>query len=553
MKDTRNFEDKVIYQVYPKSFRDSNGDGLGDIRGITEKLDYLQYLGVDYIWSTPFFVSPQNDNGYDVADYYKIDPAYGTMEDLEELIREADKRGIGLMLDMVFNHTSTEHEWFQKALAGDVYYKDFYIFRDGKDGNPPTNWESKFGGTAWEYVPLWNQYYLRLFDKTQADLNWENPAVRRELVKVLKFWIEKGIRGFRFDVINLVSKPERYEDDLEGDGRRFYTDGPKMHTYLKELCRDSGITEKGLLTVGEMSSTSLECCVGYTNPKEQELSMSFSFHHLKVDYKDQKKWELQPFDFQALKEILNRWQTGMEEADGWNALFWNNHDQPRAVSRFCKEKKYQEKAAKMLASCIHLLRGTPYIYQGEEIGMTNAGFQDISEYRDVESLNYFEILKSQGRKEEEIYQILGERSRDNGRTPMQWDDSAGAGFGSTEPWIQVNKNYREINVQDQIERKDSIWQYYHRLIRLRKEEKVIASGSYHPLLEKHPAIFAFERRTEDASLIALHNFYPEETEADLSGFDLEGYVCLLDNYGERACEKTLRLRPYESAAFIKKF
>lgn len=553
MKDTRNFEDKVIYQVYPKSFRDSNGDGLGDIRGITEKLDYLQHLGVDYIWSTPFFVSPQNDNGYDVADYYKIDPAYGTMEDLEELIRGADKRGIGLMLDMVFNHTSTEHEWFQKALAGDVYYKDFYIFRDGKDGNPPTNWQSKFGGTAWEYVPLWNQYYLRLFDKTQADLNWENPAVRRELVKVLKFWIEKGIRGFRFDVINLVSKPERYEDDLEGDGRRFYTDGPKMHTYLKELCRDSGITEKGLLTVGEMSSTSLESCVGYTNPKEQELSMSFSFHHLKVDYKDQKKWELQPFDFQALKDILNRWQTGMEEADGWNALFWNNHDQPRAVSRFCKEKKYQEKAAKMLASCIHLLRGTPYIYQGEEIGMTNAGFQDISEYRDVESLNYFEILKSQGRKEEEIYQILGERSRDNGRTPMQWDDSAGAGFGSTEPWIQVNENYREINVQDQIERKDSIWQYYHRLIRLRKEEKVIASGSYHPLLEKHPAIFAFERRTEDASLIALHNFYSEETEADLSGFDLEGYVCLLDNYGERACEKTLHLRPYESAAFIKKF
>lgn len=553
MKDTRNFEDKVIYQVYPKSFRDSNGDGLGDIRGITEKLDYLQHLGVDYIWSTPFFVSPQNDNGYDVADYYKIDPAYGTMEDLEELIRGADKRGIGLMLDMVFNHTSTEHEWFQKALAGDVYYKDFYIFRDGKDGNPPTNWQSKFGGTAWEYVPLWNQYYLRLFDKTQADLNWENPAVRRELVKVLKFWIEKGIRGFRFDVINLVSKPERYEDDLEGDGRRFYTDGPKMHTYLKELCRDSGITEKGLLTVGEMSSTSLESCVGYTNPKEQELSMSFSFHHLKVDYKDQKKWELQPFDFQALKDILNRWQTGMEEADGWNALFWNNHDQPRAVSRFCKEKKYQEKAAKMLASCIHLLRGTPYIYQGEEIGMTNAGFQDIREYRDVESLNYFEILKSQGRKEKEIYQILGERSRDNGRTPMQWDDSAGAGFGSTEPWIQVNKNYREINVQDQIERKDSIWQYYHRLIRLRKEEKVIASGIYHPLLEKHPAIFAFERRTEDASLIALHNFYPEETEADLSGFDLEGYVCLLDNYGERACEKTLRLRPYESAAFIKKF
>lgn len=553
MKDTRNFEDKVIYQVYPKSFRDSNGDGLGDIRGITEKLDYLQHLGVDYIWSTPFFVSPQNDNGYDVADYYKIDPAYGTMEDLEELIRGADKRGIGLMLDMVFNHTSTEHEWFQKALAGDVYYKDFYIFRDGKDGNPPTNWQSKFGGTAWEYVPLWNQYYLRLFDKTQADLNWENPAVRRELVKVLKFWIEKGIRGFRFDVINLVSKPERYEDDLEGDGRRFYTDGPKMHTYLKELCRDSGITEKGLLTVGEMSSTSLESCVGYTNPKEQELSMSFSFHHLKVDYKDQKKWELQPFDFQALKDILNRWQTGMEEADGWNALFWNNHDQPRAVSRFCKEKKYQEKAAKMLASCTHLFRGTPYIYQGEEIGMTNAGFQDIREYRDVESLNYFEILKSQGRKEKEIYQILGERSRDNGRTPMQWDDSAGAGFGSTEPWIQVNKNYREINVQDQIERKDSIWQYYHRLIRLRKEEKVIASGSYHPLLEKHPAIFAFERRTEDASLIALHNFYPEETEADLSGFDLEGYVCLLDNYGERACEKTLRLRPYESAAFIKKF
>ncbi len=552
MENLRNFTDKVVYQIYPKSFCDSNGDGFGDIKGVTKRLDYLAELGIDYLWSTPFFVSPQNDNGYDVADYYRIDPRYGTMEDLEELIAEAKKRNIGLMLDMVFNHTSTEHEWFRKAMAGDEYYKNFYIFRDGKEGHAPTNWISKFGGNAWEYAPQWKQYYLHLFDKTQADLNWENPDVRRELVKILKFWIDKGIQGFRFDVINLISKPEVMEDDFEGDGRRFYTDGPKTHQYLKEICRESGITEKHLLTVGEMSSTTLESCVGYTNPREEELSMCFSFHHLKVDYKNQQKWELQPFDFAALKKLLNDWQLGMQEKDGWNAVFWNNHDQPRAVSRFCDDVHYREEASKMLAGCIHLLRGTPYIYQGEEIGMTNAGFTDIHQYKDVESLNYFEILKGQGKPEEEVYEILRQRSRDNGRTPMQWDDSPYAGFSTHEPWIQVNENYPQVNTVREMAREDSVWQYYRKLIRLRKEYPVIADGGYRPLLEEHPQIFAYERYTQGESLLAFHNFYAQEAEADLGELETEGYVCLLDNYQERSLEKKLKLKPYESAVFLKK-
>lgn len=391
------FKRQTVYQIYPKSFNDSNGDGLGDLKGVTDKLLYLKELGIDYIWLTPFFISPQNDNGYDVADYRNIDPRYGTIEDAENLISEAGKLDIGIMLDMVFNHTSTEHEWFKKAMEGDPKYMDYYIFRDPKpDGSAPTNWVSKFGGNAWEYVPKFNKYYLHLFDKTQADLNWENPQVREELKDILKFWQNKGVKGFRFDVVNLISKPDVFEDDFEGDGRRFYTDGIRVHQYLKELCRDSGLNENGMMTVGEMSSTTIDNCIRYSNPEEKELSMCFSFHHLKVDYKNGNKWELQPCDFMALKNLLNKWQTGMEEGNGWNALFWCNHDQPRVLSRFGNDKNYPTESAEMLATMIHLMRGTPYVYQGEEIAMTNAYFEDISQYKDVESLNYFKILKDDG-------------------------------------------------------------------------------------------------------------------------------------------------------------
>ena len=399
-----DFKDKVVYQIYTKSFRDANGDGLGDLRGVIEKLDYLRDLGVDYLWLTPFFKSPLNDNGYDISDYRAIDPVFGTMEDVEELIAQADRRGLGLMFDMVFNHTSTEHQWFQRALAGDKKYQDYYIFREGAPDAPPTNWESKFGGSAWAYVPELGKWYLHLFDRTQADLNWDNPAVREELKEVLRFWKAKGVQGFRFDVVNLISKPAVFEDDHQGDGRRFYTDGPHIHEYLKELTADAELED--LVTVGEMSSTSLDNCVRYTNPAEKELSMTFSFHHLKVDYRDGNKWELQPPDLGKLKELLTTWQLEMQRAGGWNAVFWCNHDQPRAVSRFGDDGQYWKESAKMLATCVHLLRGTPYIFQGEELGMTNAGYTSIDQYRDVESLNYYRIMLQSGKTEEEALEVL---------------------------------------------------------------------------------------------------------------------------------------------------
>ena len=545
------FKKQTVYQIYPKSFNDSNGDGLGDLKGVTDKLLYLKELGIDYIWLTPFFVSPQNDNGYDVADYRNIDPRYGTMEDAENLISEAGKLGIGIMLDMVFNHTSTEHEWFKKAMEGDPKYMDYYIFRDPKpDGSAPTNWVSKFGGNAWEYVPKFNKYYLHLFDKTQADLNWENPQVREELKDILKFWQNKGVKGFRFDVVNLISKPDTFEDDFEGDGRRFYTDGIRVHQYLKELCRDSGLNENGMVTVGEMSSTTIDNCIRYSNPEEKELSMCFSFHHLKVDYKNGNKWELQPCDFMALKNLLNKWQTGMEEGNGWNALFWCNHDQPRVLSRFGDDKNYPTESAEMLATMIHLMRGTPYVYQGEEIGMTNAYFEDISQYKDVESLNYFKILKDEGIPEDEVYEILRCRSRDNSRTPMQWDNSKNAGFTTGTPWIEVNKNYKIINADNAVKNKNSVFHYYKKLIALRKENDVIAYGSYKPEMENNTNVFAYSREYEGKKLFVVCNFYGTETKISLPD-EFVGKEILISNYKDAKAEKEVTLRPFETFAVIK--
>lgn len=545
------FKKQTVYQIYPKSFNDSNGDGLGDLKGVTDKLLYLKELGIDYIWLTPFFVSPQNDNGYDVADYRNIDPRYGTMEDAENLISEAGKLGIGIMLDMVFNHTSTEHEWFKKAMEGDPKYMDYYIFRDPKpDGSAPTNWGSKFGGNAWEYVPKFNKYYLHLFDKTQADLNWENPQVREELKDILKFWQNKGVKGFRFDVVNLISKPDAFEDDFEGDGRRFYTDGIRVHQYLKELCRDSGLNENGMVTVGEMSSTTIDNCIRYSNPEEKELSMCFSFHHLKVDYKNGNKWELQPCDFMALKNLLNKWQIGMEEGNGWNALFWCNHDQPRVLSRFGDDKNYPTESAEMLATMIHLMRGTPYVYQGEEIGMTNAYFEDISQYKDVESLNYFKILKDEGIPEDEVYEILRCRSRDNSRTPMQWDNSENAGFTTGTPWIEVNKNYKTINADNAVKNKNSVFHYYKKLIALRKENDVIAYGSYKPEMEDNTNVFAYSREYEGKKLFVVCNFYGTETKISLPD-EFVGKEILISNYKDAKAEKEITLRPFETFAVIK--
>lgn len=544
-----NFENRVVYQIYPKSFYDSNADGFGDLQGIIEKLDYLACLGVDMIWITPFFPSPQNDNGYDVADYCAVDPRYGTMDTFEKLVKEAKKRNIDIMLDMVFNHTSTYHTWFQKALAGEEKYKNYYFFRKGKeDGSAPTNWESKFGGNAWEYVEEFDEYYLHLFDKTQADLNWENPEVRDELVKILQFWLKKGVYGFRFDVVNLISKPAVFEDDDEGDGRKFYTDGRHVHEFLKEINERTFGKEEHFITVGEMSSTSLDNCVRYAGKDCHELAMVFNFHHLKVDYKNKQKWELQPFDFDELKQLFHTWQLGMQEHDAWNALFWDNHDQPRALSRFGNDKRYWKESAKMLATAVQLMRGTPYIYQGEEIGMTNAYFTRVDQYRDVESINYYDILKKQGKSEEETIHILQERSRDNGRTPMQWSAEEHAGFTQGIPWMQVIDNYKDINVEKNMEEEDSIFHYYRKLIQLRKKYDVIAKGSYEPLLETHPQVFAYKRSYKNESLIVVNNFYGEDTRINLS---LDGYKVLLSNYVQKENEDSKNLRPYETRVYYK--
>ena len=540
-----DFRKSVVYQCYFKSFFDSDGDGVGDLGGVTAKLDYLQTLGVDYIWLNPFFPSPQRDNGYDVADYCAVDPRFGTMADFETLSQEAAKRGIRLMLDMVFNHTSTEHEWFRKAMAGDKEYEDFYIWREGSaDGTPPNNWESKFGGSAWQYVPEKGKWYLHLFDPTQADLNWENPRVRKELQNVIRFWMEKGVKGFRFDVVNLISKGS-YESDDQGDGRRFYTDGPRVHEFLHELSAATFGTDAEIITVGEMSSTSMENCYRYAGADTGELSMVFSFHHLKVDFVGNEKWVLVPFDFGKLKNILFSWQTGMSDHNAWNAVFWCNHDQPRVVSRFGDEGEYWAQSAKMLGTVVHCLRGTPYVYQGEEIGMTNAGFTSLEQYRDVESLNHYHILRARGLHEDSVYDILRVHSRDNARTPMQWDASTHGGFTTAKPWLSVNPNHTRINAAAQVGDPDSVFSHYRKLIALRKQYDVIAYGDFAPLDETHPSVLAYTRQLDGEQLVVVNNFY--RTEADWTcPINLDGFTCLLSNYPDAAVRTKLHLRPYES-------
>ena len=537
------FGEKIVYQVYPKSFKDSNNDGFGDLSGIVEKLDYLKDLGIDYIWITPFFLSPQKDNGYDISSYTEIDPEFGSMKDFELLVKEADNRNIGIMLDMVFNHTSTEHIWFQNALDGDKKYQNYYIFKEAPKDKAPTNWVSKFGGSAWEYSKRAGKWYLHLFDVSQADLNWENPEVREELKNIIFFWKSKGVRGFRFDVINLISKPDVFEDDNVGDGRRFYTDGKKVHQYLKELVRDTGI--KDYITVGEMSSTSIKECIKYSNPDEKELSMCFNFHHLKVDYKDGDKWKLMAPDIASLKLIFKEWQEKIQSGNGLNALFWCNHDQPRIVSRLGDEGKYYKESAKMLAGLIHLMRGTPYIYQGEEIGMTDPHFKSIDMYRDVESLNYYKILMEQGLNSDEALTILDRRSRDNSRTPMQWSAKNNAGFSKVSPWINVADNYKSINVENEKNDKDSILSFYKKLITIRKENTVISAGNI-SFIDTNENIIAYKRSLGERKILVFCNMSNKDESLDI---DLGGFKKLIGNYGElNYVDKNLRLSPYEFVA-----
>ena len=542
--------DKVVYQIYIRSFFDSDGDGIGDLPGITAKLDYLADLGVDCLWITPFFPSPQRDNGYDVSDYRAINPTYGTMDDFDELSREAAKRGLGLMLDMVFNHTSTEHEWFQRALAGDPKYLAYYKFVDAAEGataddpgEPPTNWESKFGGNAWEYVPALNKWYLHLFDVTQADLNWDNPEVRAELADVVRFWRGKGVNAFRFDVVNLISKPETLENDYEGDGRRFYSDGPHIHEYLQELVREGGID--GMLTVGEMSSTSLEACIGYSNPANHELSMAFNFHHLKVDYLNGDKWALMEPDIAELRRLFSVWQEQMTAGGGWNALFWSNHDQPRPNSRFGDTDRYWRESSELLLTCTHLMRGTPYIYQGEELGQTITDFTSIDQYRDVESLNYYRILQERGLAAEEAFRIVHARSRDDGRYPMAWDGTPKAGFTSGTPWIGFPANHARINAADEMADPNSVRAYAKRLIALRKAEPIIQVGDVRFVDSPSDKVIAYERTLGDERILVQCNFSGDEQPA----LPADGGEVLVGNWDAPVTDGRV-LRPWEAIVYI---
>lgn len=536
----------VVYQIYPKSFNDTTGDGQGDINGIIEKLDYLKHLGIDYIWLTPVYHSPMNDNGYDISDYYEINPEFGTKEDFRRLLDEAHARGIKIMSDIVINHTSTHHNWFvESRKSKDNPYRDYYIWKDGSKDNPPTNWESKFGGNAWQYDELSGQYYLRLFDVTQADLNWENESLRKEIYDMINYWIDFGMDGFRFDVINLISKGTFKDSDKIG--KEFYTDGPRVHEFLHELNRNTFGDKEGFMTVGEMSSTTLEHCIRYTRPDRQELSSVFNFHHLKVDYKNGEKWTTMPFDFVELKRILFHWQTGISKGNGWNAIFWCNHDQPRVVSRFGSDKTEAErvKSAKMLAIVLHLLQGTPYIYQGEEIGMTNLYLNSIEDYRDVESLNAYQIMKAEGRSENEILKVLQDKSRDNSRSPVQWDDSKYAGFTTNEPWIKVADNYQQINVEKALKDENSIFYTYQKLIKLRHERDIITYGEVKPLLEEHKQLFVYERTLGNQVLFVVANFSEEPAELPVS-FDLEGEVLITNN--DNVSHK---IKPYQAFAILR--
>ncbi|HEV9951324.1 TPA: alpha,alpha-phosphotrehalase [Streptococcus pneumoniae] len=531
---------KVVYQIYPKSYKDTTGNGIGDFRGIIGKIPYLAKLGVDMVWLNPFYPSPQRDNGYDISDYMAVDPLFGDMADFEEMVCVGKEHKIDFMLDMVLNHCSTEHEWFQKALAGDKYYQDFFFIQD-----QPTDWQSKFGGSAWAPFGDTGKYYLHLFDETQADLNWRNPNVRKELFKVVNFWRDKGVKGFRFDVINLIGKDEVSVDCPENEGKPAYTDKPIVHNYLRMMNQATFGSDDSFMTVGEMSSTTMENCVLYSSPDRQELSMTFNFHHLKVDYKDGQKWTLAPFDFEELKSLYHSWGKEMSDKDGWSALFWNNHDQPRALNRFVDIQNFRKEGATMLAASIHLSRGTPYIYMGEEIGMIDPDYDSMADYVDVESLNAYQMLLEEGKSQQEAFQIIQAKSRDNSRIPMQWDTSENAGFSTGTPWLKVGKSYKDINVENEI--KGLIFTFYQDLIRLRKEMPIISEGNYKPAFEDSKQVYAFERQFEDQKLLVLNNFYAKEVEIDLPAVYQNGQI-LISNYEDAEVSEKILLKPYQTLA-----
>ena len=532
------FKNKVIYQIYPKSYLDTTGNGIGDIQGIISKLDYLADLGIDMIWLNPIYPSPQRDNGYDISDYTAIDPVFGTMTDFDRLIAAAKQRGIDVMLDMVLNHVSIEHEWFQKALAGDTYYQDFFFIQD-----IPTDWVSKFGGNAWAPFGDTGKYYLHLFDVTQADLNWRNEHVRKALFEVVNFWREKGVYGFRFDVINLIGKDTLLKSNPVNEGKAEYTDKPLTHDYLHMLNRATFGQDEASITVGEMSSTTIDNCILYSQPNRHELSMAFNFHHLKVDYADGQKWTKSPFDFQALRILFHSWGQQMSDGHGWNALFWNNHDQPRAINRFIDYKNFRIKGATMLAASIHLSRGTPYIYMGEEIGMIDPDFKDMSDYVDVESKNAYQNLLESGLSHEQAFEIIQIKSRDNARTPMQWDNTANAGFSTGQPWLATG-NHQEINVEN--DKDGEIYSFYKQLIALRKSDELIAEGSYQAAYQDSDTIYGFIREFGDRKLLVLNNFSNQVVNFDILT-EFKNSEILINNYSAYTENS---LHPYQAIAFL---
>ncbi|MEQ3104537.1 glycoside hydrolase family 13 protein [Coprococcus comes] len=545
------WKESVVYQIYPKSFKDSNGDGVGDIRGIIQKLDYLKELGVNVLWISPMLESPQDDNGYDISDYRRIYEEYGAMEDYEELLCEAHKRSIRILMDLVVNHTSDEHNWFiESRKSKDNPYRDYYIWKDPVNGKEPNNWGGAFGGSAWEYDPQTQMYYLHLFSKKQPDLNWENEKVRQEVYDMMKFWCEKGIDGFRMDVISMISKDQRFPDGemnngLYGDFGPYCVHGPRIHEFLQEM-NQKVLSKYDIMTVGETAGVTIEEAQKYAGDDRNELNMVFQFEHVESGCGDYGKWTTVKYDFKEFKNIMIKWQ---EELQGkaWNSLFLGNHDQPRSVSRFGNDNPvYRETSAKMLATCIHMMQGTPYVYQGEELGMTNIYFDKLEDYRDIESINYFEEFTESGlMTPEHMMKCLMLRSRDNARTPMQWDDSKQAGFTEGEPWIKVNPNYKKINAAQQLEDPDSVFHYYQKLIRLRKEKDIIVYGEFEPLYREDEQIFAYTRKQDQEKLLTVCNFSDKNAEVEVPE-EFKGAECLITNLGRKEFEGKIVLNPYEA-------
>lgn len=555
--EKRWWKESVVYQIYPRSFCDSNGDGIGDLNGITGKLDYLKELGIDVIWLSPVYKSPNDDNGYDISDYQAIMDEFGTMEDFDRMLATAHEKGIKIMMDLVVNHTSDEHKWFiESRKSTDNPYRDYYIWRPAKeDGSLPNNWGSCFSGPAWEYDKTTDMYFLHLFSKKQPDLNWDNPAVRRDVFDMMNWWLKKGVDGFRMDVISLISKEPGLPDKEPGiNGYATFNvsaNGPHVHEYLQEM-RQKALNNADTITVGECSGVTLEEAKKYARSDEKELNMVFQFEHMDVD-SDEKagKWTTRKMDLRNLKKILTRWQKGLQDI-AWNSLYWENHDQPRSVSRFGNDSdEYREISAKMLATCIHMMQGTPYVYQGEELGMTNCPFNTLDNFRDLESINAFHELTEQGKMtEEDMMAAISYKGRDNARTPMQWDDSAYAGFSTANPWIMVNPNYTKINAKDQVNREDSVFKYYKKLIKLRHESELIVYGTYDLILDDDKDIYAYIRTLGDEKLIVYCNFSENTREVELPEEFTNGKV-LISNYSDAKVNHKITLRPYEAIVIQK--